>query len=398
MGILFETEMAEPFYESQYALCHAADNGNEERVKELIDSGASTNVQDFLGMTPLLHAANMGQAAIVEILLESNAEPDMSDNAGRTPLMLAAAGGMIGVVEKLLLFKIDEVVVDCAINQKDRINGDTALILAAKHNSAEVVTLLLESGADHKIQNNDGLDALKLAKRGKLKAVTPILENPKSAAAGSTADAENQAKMLNTFKQKQLLNFNSREAALKAYIDEELRRRLGELRDDLERRRADLDAELQQRLLEFEQQLRDKMEEDKRSRTIKMEKERNAQREKLKKEAEETKIREARVREANARLLAEKERRDTLQKQRMAEEQKKITDEYDLRFEKLKAKLEKTMEDQIAQVKEQNDKTFEAEIEAAMETRKVELERKSKRELDDHLKDAFPEMYIMSEN
>ena len=91
------------------------------------------------------------------------------------------------------------------------------------------------------------------------------------------------------------------------------------MRDDLERRRADLDAELQQRLLEFEQQLRDKMEEDKRSRTIKMEKERNAQREKLKKEAEETKIREARVREANARLLAEKERRDTLQKQRMAE-------------------------------------------------------------------------------
>ena len=45
--------------------------------------------------------------------------------------------------------------VDCAINQKDRINGDTALILAAKHNSAEVVTLLLESGADHKIQNSN---------------------------------------------------------------------------------------------------------------------------------------------------------------------------------------------------------------------------------------------------
>ena len=35
---------------------------------------------------------------------------------------------------------------------------------------------------------DDGLDALKLAKRGKLKAVMPILENPKSAAAGSTAD------------------------------------------------------------------------------------------------------------------------------------------------------------------------------------------------------------------
>ena len=66
-------------------------NNEIEMAKMLIDRGANVNVQDKLGMTPLLWAAssNFGDAEMIELLLKSGARTDTRNKDGQTPLELA---------------------------------------------------------------------------------------------------------------------------------------------------------------------------------------------------------------------------------------------------------------------------------------------------------------------
>eukprot|EP00658_Telonema_sp_P-2_P028817 TRINITY_DN2200_c0_g2_i3.p1 TRINITY_DN2200_c0_g2~~TRINITY_DN2200_c0_g2_i3.p1 ORF type:complete len:210 (+),score=50.36 TRINITY_DN2200_c0_g2_i3:43-630(+) len=165
------------FEMSNFQLCEYADQGKSDKVSDMIRAGADVNVRDFLGMTPLMHAANMGQTDIAELLMDANAKCDAVDNAGRTPLMLAAAGGMIGVVELLLDRAATR---EVAVNARDKIDGYTALMLAALHDSAEVVQLLLVNGAKHDIKNDHGQTALEIARQNAKNRVLhePGLKNP----------------------------------------------------------------------------------------------------------------------------------------------------------------------------------------------------------------------------
>lgn len=52
-------------------LCEAAKNGDTEKLKTLIDSGADVSYFDDEGLTPLMHAAQLGHAAAVKTLLEA---------------------------------------------------------------------------------------------------------------------------------------------------------------------------------------------------------------------------------------------------------------------------------------------------------------------------------------
>ncbi|KAJ0026275.1 hypothetical protein Pint_08673 [Pistacia integerrima] len=54
-------------------LCEAARNGDGDKVKALIDSGAEVSYFDSDGLTPLMHAAKLGHANVVKILLEDGA-------------------------------------------------------------------------------------------------------------------------------------------------------------------------------------------------------------------------------------------------------------------------------------------------------------------------------------
>jgi len=345
-------------------------------------------------MTPLLHAANMGQAAIIEMLLEAHAAPDICDNAGRTPLMLAAAGGMIGVVEKLITARIGDQTVNSAINQQDKINGDTALILAAKHNSAEVVTLLLEARALPEISNKEEFTALKLAKYHKLKAVTPILQNPnRSFNAPGSAQAENEAKILENFRIMQQVEFEKRAAELAERIERMTEEQLAALRADLERRRAELDAELERQMREFEEAARAKLEDDKKQQAITLEKQALKRKEEERIRQEQEREREQRIRDANARLLAEKQKREALAAHARQEEENKISKEYDEKFAALEAKLMAKMQETIDAQKKQNDDIFQQELDARMAARKDQVERENKQELDDYIRTTFPEAY-----
>ena len=60
-------------------LIEAAYNGEVERVKELLDSGADRNFQDKDGYTALWMATSERDTEIVRLLLDRGADPDIRD-------------------------------------------------------------------------------------------------------------------------------------------------------------------------------------------------------------------------------------------------------------------------------------------------------------------------------
>tara|TARA_B100000424_G_C22911368_1_gene484863 strand:- start:668 stop:1174 length:507 start_codon:yes stop_codon:yes gene_type:complete len=71
-------------------LIDAAKNGNIERVREYLDSGADPNFrEDSLGNTALIEASWEGNSDIVKLLLDNGADTNIRDNYGDTALMIA---------------------------------------------------------------------------------------------------------------------------------------------------------------------------------------------------------------------------------------------------------------------------------------------------------------------
>lgn len=68
------------------ALLTAADIGNLEQVKQLVDQGTSVNVVDETQTTPLHWAAFRGHTEIVDLLIENGALVNTVDEGGFSPL------------------------------------------------------------------------------------------------------------------------------------------------------------------------------------------------------------------------------------------------------------------------------------------------------------------------
>uniref|UniRef100_A0A8C1PLK2 Uncharacterized protein n=1 Tax=Cyprinus carpio TaxID=7962 RepID=A0A8C1PLK2_CYPCA len=71
-------------------------------VNLLLQRGASVNLPDESGRTPLSYACEMGHLDAVKILVKSGADPEAADAWGNTALMYAAAAGHSAVVEFLV--------------------------------------------------------------------------------------------------------------------------------------------------------------------------------------------------------------------------------------------------------------------------------------------------------
>ncbi|XP_026097132.1 ankyrin repeat domain-containing protein 35-like [Carassius auratus] len=71
-------------------------------VNLLLQRGASVNLPDESGRTPLSYACEMGHLDTVKILVKSGADPEAADAWGNTALMYAAAAGHAHVLEFLV--------------------------------------------------------------------------------------------------------------------------------------------------------------------------------------------------------------------------------------------------------------------------------------------------------
>ncbi|KAK0701139.1 ankyrin repeat-containing domain protein [Apiosordaria backusii] len=105
----------------QTPLYHAADRGQHETVRVLIDAGANPNPDNYAGLKPLHQAARLNHAAVVAVLLASGVDPltpKTRENPGRrcgngptttghTPLMYACQAGHLEALESFLPYLTD---------------------------------------------------------------------------------------------------------------------------------------------------------------------------------------------------------------------------------------------------------------------------------------------------
>ena len=138
-----------------YPLHLASNYGHLDVVRYLVGRGAALEVKDTSGHTPLMYAAFEGHDDIVEFLLSAGASVEAACMSGETALHEAAQGGKTRVVELLLKHghEIDPV--------DTRWLGATPLMWAARWGHTEATRVLLEAGADHKMETSDGVSLRK---------------------------------------------------------------------------------------------------------------------------------------------------------------------------------------------------------------------------------------------
>ncbi len=130
------------------ALHEAVLGGHGEIVTDLLENGASTNAQDTTcGQTPLRLAASRGDLDIIRATIEHGADVEAIDDNEATALHFAAAFNQAGAID---------VLVEAGANIEARDGqGCTPLHNAAWCLGVEALTALLDHGANVNIQDDD---------------------------------------------------------------------------------------------------------------------------------------------------------------------------------------------------------------------------------------------------
>lgn len=146
----------------------AAENGDIDAVKLLIRAGANVNaklhaVDEDLkpreGDTALIAAASpTGTAAVVKALVGAGADVNARAANGKTAVMQAIASENIGVLRALLEArpKLD-------VRMTDEDSDFDALTLAVGKSKAEMVSMLIEAGADPTVKMDGEVTLLEFA-------------------------------------------------------------------------------------------------------------------------------------------------------------------------------------------------------------------------------------------
>jgi len=138
------------------ALHYAVTHGQIDITRTLIQAGASVNIQNFEGKTPLFSAVSQFKENndrnliydIVKALLYHGANPNIGDENGVTPLHIACSFGIVPLVELL----IDN---GAWVNIRDD-SGDTPIFYALREGKAMIVERLVECGVNVEDTNEDG--------------------------------------------------------------------------------------------------------------------------------------------------------------------------------------------------------------------------------------------------
>ncbi|KAM9710037.1 ankyrin repeat and SOCS box protein 9-like isoform 2-T2 [Menidia menidia] len=160
--------------------------GHTACAKLLLESGANVNSSTLDGQTALSEACARGNLTCVSLLLQHGASP-LGAGRSNPPLHSAAAEGHPECVEALVRHgaDVDQHVehlgsplhVACSNRRLDtvrkllqlgarvdgRVSGDSPLHVAARLSSPELVSVLLEHGADRLLLNSEGKRPLDLA-------------------------------------------------------------------------------------------------------------------------------------------------------------------------------------------------------------------------------------------
>ena len=180
----------------------AAQHGQLDAAKILLEGGAEVNQANTYGETPLFIAAQQGQLAVAKLLIERKADVNQAMNDGTTPLHIATLNGQLAVAKLLIERKaeVNQAMTDGAtplhiaarngqlyvaqlliergakVNQAEATYGITPLWIAAQEGQLDVAQLLLEGGADVNQAMNHGATPLYIAAQQGHTTVTLLLK------------------------------------------------------------------------------------------------------------------------------------------------------------------------------------------------------------------------------
>lgn len=186
---------------SDPAMLAAAAAGDNAKVRELLEKGASANMLGRDHNTPIMEAAYAGHLDTVKLLLDHGADLSVKKSDGATALdlggrhqdvmdlfknvsaLVAAAGRGDNQAVKQLMDK------GTPVNGLDEF-GHTALTEASWNGFAETVKLLLDHGANPSITKSDGETPLSLATGKKHQAIVDLLNQANAKRVAATPAAK----------------------------------------------------------------------------------------------------------------------------------------------------------------------------------------------------------------
>ncbi|WP_341813719.1 ankyrin repeat domain-containing protein [Wolbachia endosymbiont (group B) of Germaria angustata] len=169
------------------SLHHAAEIGDKEGVKALIEIEEDINPRNKYGRTPLHYAASKGYVEILKSLLNAGAKFDEKDNVGMTPLCLAIVNDHKEVVAMLVENKANVNVVSKSgktpldwLSISRHTSDDLCSSSSSNCSHTEIEEILLKNGAVGNTENSTIYD--------NVQAKSVQLNNPENKSTSTISD------------------------------------------------------------------------------------------------------------------------------------------------------------------------------------------------------------------
>lgn len=143
-------------------------NNDSEQIDQWVRQSVNFNIVDNKQRTPLMVALISGHPKLAEHLFDLSKRVDLPDINQDRPLHIASNRGYRTIVRKLIVKKVD-------LNAQDKL-GNTALILATRHDDSAIIELLLKNKADVTIKNRKQQTAPSIAQTLNLKSAKKLFQ------------------------------------------------------------------------------------------------------------------------------------------------------------------------------------------------------------------------------